>query len=344
MADIELSQDELDALLGGGTSELKNLGNFNSFISGKLFDNRKNNLSTMAGERGASLLTGLTKVLKLEEFKDQLSENVVEFNANLVLDGKSYKHLYIMDPSSLLNLSQFLMNDDTLEMGEDLMQTVGELLATFTSDFSSSFAESFSKQFSFNGLSHQEVFKDSLDLENSILAQSYEITLEGDSSKKISFFEVFQEEILDLFEKNKKTPPSNNSTSSNNNQNQERPSKTGGSVVSEKNQMPNVQGVHLPNLSNDDITYDQGNIGLLMDVPMEVTVELGRAKRLIKDILSMGEGTIISLDKLAGEPIDILVNHKLIARGEVVVIDENFGVRVTEILSSKDKIFDGHLN
>lgn len=84
--------------------------------------------------------------------------------------------------------------------------------------------------------------------------------------------------------------------------------------------------------------YEQGNIGLLMDVPMEVTVELGRAKRLIKDILSMGEGTIISLDKLAGEPIDILVNHKLIAKGEVVVIDENFGVRVTEILSDNGKL------
>lgn len=340
MADIELSQDELDALLGGGTSELKNLGTFNSFISGKLFDSRKGNLSTMAGDREASLLTGLTKVLKLNEFKDQLAENVVEFNADLTLDGKTYKHIYVMDPSSVLHLAQFLMNDESLEMSEDLVQTVEELLATFTTDFSNTFAQSFSKQFRFEGLTHQEVFKDSLELGNSILAQSYEITLEGDSSKKVNFFEIFQEEILDLFEK----PKTANSSTKSNNLSQERPSNVGGSVMSERNQMPNVQGVHLPNLSNDEVTYDQGNIGLLMDVPMEVTVELGRAKRLIKDILSMGEGTIISLDKLAGEPIDILVNHKLIARGEVVVIDENFGVRVTEILSSKDKLFDGQLN
>ncbi|MFO7849211.1 MAG: flagellar motor switch protein FliN, partial [Spirochaetia bacterium] len=74
------------------------------------------------------------------------------------------------------------------------------------------------------------------------------------------------------------------------------------------------------------------------DVYMEMTVELGRTKWLIKDILGMGEGTIVELDKLAGEPVDILVNHKLIAKGEVVVIDENFGVRVTEIVSPMDRV------
>lgn len=78
-----------------------------------------------------------------------------------------------------------------------------------------------------------------------------------------------------------------------------------------------------------------------MDVSMELTVELGRTKWQIKDILGMGEGTIIELDKLAGEPVDILVNHNLIAKGEVVVIDENFGVRVTEIVSSMDRLQKG---
>jgi len=80
------------------------------------------------------------------------------------------------------------------------------------------------------------------------------------------------------------------------------------------------------------------NINLLMDVNMELTVELGRTKKPIKEILGMGEGTVIELDKLAGEPVDILVNGRLIARGEVVVIDESFGVRVTEILDPKDRI------
>jgi flagellar motor switch protein FliN/FliY len=103
---------------------------------------------------------------------------------------------------------------------------------------------------------------------------------------------------------------------------------------------PNMQSVQYPNLSNTMTPREQGNIGLLMDVTMEMTVELGRTRKQIKEILSMGEGTIIELDKLAGEPVDILVNHKLIAKGEVVVIDENFGVRVTEIVSPAERMPD----
>lgn len=74
------------------------------------------------------------------------------------------------------------------------------------------------------------------------------------------------------------------------------------------------------------------NIDLIMDVPLEVTVELGRTSKSIKEILDFSPGTIIELDKLAGEPIDVLVNGKFVAKGEVVVIEENFGIRVTEII------------
>ena len=102
----------------------------------------------------------------------------------------------------------------------------------------------------------------------------------------------------------------------------------------------NVQAVQFPNLMPHPTPQEAGNISLIMDVFMEMTVELGRTRKLIKEILSMGEGTIIELDKLAGEPVDILVNHKLIAKGEVVVIDENFGVRVTEIVSPLERMND----
>ena len=103
---------------------------------------------------------------------------------------------------------------------------------------------------------------------------------------------------------------------------------------------PNVQSIQFSPLVNGVTEAEQGNIGLIMDVYMEMTVELGRTRKMIKEILSMGEGHIIELDKLAGEPVDILVNHKPIAKGEVVVIDENFGVRVTEILSPAERITD----
>jgi flagellar motor switch protein FliN/FliY len=106
--------------------------------------------------------------------------------------------------------------------------------------------------------------------------------------------------------------------------------------------VPNVQALQYPILQGNATGSEQGNIGLIMDVYMEMTVELGRTKKQIKDILGMGEGTIIELDKLAGEPVDILVNHKPIAKGEVVVIDENFGVRVTEILPSLERVTELH--
>ena len=79
-------------------------------------------------------------------------------------------------------------------------------------------------------------------------------------------------------------------------------------------------------------TYSSENIDIIMDVPLEVTVELGRTHKSIKDILEFTPGTIIELNKIAGEPIDVLVNGKYVAKGEVVVIEESFGIRITEIV------------
>ncbi len=114
----------------------------------------------------------------------------------------------------------------------------------------------------------------------------------------------------------------------------------GAAMGGQKQNFVNIQNVQYPSLTPGHMGGEQGNISLLMDVNMEMTVELGRTKKPIREILSMGEGTIIELDKLAGEPVDILVNHKLIANGEVVVIDENFGVRVTKIVSNAAGIND----
>ncbi|SFD68457.1 flagellar motor switch protein FliN/FliY [Paenibacillus catalpae] len=101
----------------------------------------------------------------------------------------------------------------------------------------------------------------------------------------------------------------------------------------------NVQPVQFANFNQAPyVQTDETNLNLLLDIPLKVTVELGRTQKQIKDILELSQGSIIELDKLAGEPVDILVNNKLIAKGEVVVIDENFGVRVTDIVSQWDRI------
>ncbi|WNR47040.1 flagellar motor switch phosphatase FliY [Paenibacillus roseipurpureus] len=105
------------------------------------------------------------------------------------------------------------------------------------------------------------------------------------------------------------------------------------------NRNVNVQPVQFGNLQSGSFTQaDDTNLNLLLDIPLKVTVELGRTNKVIKDILELSQGSIIELDKLAGEPVDILVNNKLIAKGEVVVIDENFGVRVTDIVNQWERI------
>ena len=96
----------------------------------------------------------------------------------------------------------------------------------------------------------------------------------------------------------------------------------------------NIQPASFQAFSGDvNAMQSQENIELIKDVPLEVTVELGRTQKSINDILEFAPGTIIELDKIAGEPVDVLVNGKLVAKGEVVVIEENFGVRVTEIIN-----------
>ncbi|WP_404450079.1 flagellar motor switch phosphatase FliY [Sutcliffiella horikoshii] len=101
----------------------------------------------------------------------------------------------------------------------------------------------------------------------------------------------------------------------------------------------NVQPAVFTNFETTAVEESEpNNLNMLLDIPLQVTVELGRTKRSVKDILELSTGSIIELDKLAGEPVDILVNNKLIAQGEVVVIDESFGVRVTDIVSQTDRI------
>ena len=82
----------------------------------------------------------------------------------------------------------------------------------------------------------------------------------------------------------------------------------------------------------------QGNLDFVLDIPMMLTVELGRSQMLINELLKLGRGSVIELAKLAGEPLDILANQRLIARGEVVVVNEKYGIRITEIISPAERV------
>lgn len=100
----------------------------------------------------------------------------------------------------------------------------------------------------------------------------------------------------------------------------------------------NVQTAQFVPFDAQEVYQQKENMGIIMDVPLDISVELGRTHKKISEILEFSPGTVLELDKLAGEPIDIIVNGKFVAKGDVVVIDENFGIRITEIISADKRI------
>ncbi|MBN2233012.1 MAG: flagellar motor switch protein FliN [Deltaproteobacteria bacterium] len=94
----------------------------------------------------------------------------------------------------------------------------------------------------------------------------------------------------------------------------------------------------LPSLDAEQRRHLPGNIGFILDIPLQLSVELGRTRMIINDLLQLGQGSVVELEKLAGEPLDVLVNNKLVARGEVVVVNEKFGIRLTDIISPIERI------
>ena len=99
-----------------------------------------------------------------------------------------------------------------------------------------------------------------------------------------------------------------------------------------------VQPVIFQPLEEEPVQKESRNIDLILDVPLQISVELGKTRKKIQEILELSPGSIVELDKMAGEPVDILVNGKIIAKGEVVVIDDTFGVRITDILTPSNRI------
>lgn len=98
-------------------------------------------------------------------------------------------------------------------------------------------------------------------------------------------------------------------------------------------------GAKFPTLEkNEQRKTTKRDLDFLLDIPLEISVELGRAHMLINDLLQLGQGSVVELNKLAGEPLEILVNQKLVARGEAVVVNDKFGVRITDIISTIERV------
>ncbi len=98
------------------------------------------------------------------------------------------------------------------------------------------------------------------------------------------------------------------------------------------------QAATFPRVQNADVSGASKNIDFILDIPMSVAVYVGSTKMAIRDLLQLAQGSVIELDKLAGEPMEVMVNNKLVARGEVVVVNEKFGIRLTDVISAAERV------
>lgn len=338
------------AKAGGGT-DVREVVN----LLGGLTDSLSSNLSTMLG-KNVQIDAPRGGVVSREEVGATLGDQVVALRFDLT-GNVAGEHAYLFGSDLGAVVAGLMMGQEDVELSDAALSALEEAGNTMAGSMVTELSERVGDSVTTSQGQTQLVSKNELDfVEDSYLRVSYPVTIEGESPSEI--VEVFSLPLATQVnamlasgarsaspgagaQQRRTNPqpsaPASSAAASLGGMFGEQPPAGGGQF----SQPANVQSVQFPTLaSGSGGPSDQGNISLLMDVYMEMTVELGRTRKLIRDILGMGEGTIIELDKLAGEPVDILVNHKLIAKGEVVVIDENFGVRVTEIVSPIDRVSD----
>ncbi|MBN1410620.1 MAG: flagellar motor switch phosphatase FliY [Spirochaetales bacterium] len=370
MSDGSLTQDEIDALLQGTDTIEMDGGDasmFGGISDGGLGDTEKNafrsilasavdsqssNISMLAGQN-IKIEKPAVYVKSKEQILKDLSDEVVSVKLNFS-DGVSGEHMSLLNVNLAKQVASLMLGQEGIDLNDMALSAIGEAMSNIISPALTTIGNKIGSVVKTAVPEYKRKKRNSVVFPrgDSFVTAEYPVIMGNQNYKLIDVYSI---DLVNSIVS--QTGVSSNSGGLGNMSGNQENSGSGfqpgnfgqqSSPINMGNQpsnsgnfgTPNVQPVQFANLQNANVPMEQGNIGLLMDVNMEMTVELGRTKRLIKDILGIGEGTIIELDKLAGEPVDILVNHKLIAKGEVVVIDENFGVRVTEIVSPLERMGD----
>jgi flagellar motor switch protein FliN/FliY len=371
MSDGSLSQDEIDALLQG-TDTIEMDSGAGGASEGDLTDAEREAFQKLLTDlvesqsSNLSMLTGKTvridsptvESVSGQQLSSELPDQVVEVKIDFT-EGLAGDHLYLLSLDTATRVASLMLGQEGIELDEMALSTIGEAVSNITGPAATEIGNRINRSIQTDNPVSRLAPTGEIGLPqaDSFVKIEYPLTVEGDMpSNLIEIYPlaVVKEVASQLAGTSaeaasplgagqmdgggggftqQQAPPSMQVS-------QTFGQPLGDAGAAQQAPPPNVQPVQFANLQPSNIPSEQGNIGLLMDVFMEMTVELGRTKKLIKEILTIGEGTIIELDKLAGEPVDILVNHKLIAKGEVVVIDENFGVRVTEIVSPMERMGD----
>ena len=124
----------------------------------------------------------------------------------------------------------------------------------------------------------------------------------------------------------------------NNNQDQEAMADDWGAAMAEQAQADAGQAVDLDELKDDSVALDNPSLDVILDIPVKLSMEVGRADIPIRNLLQLNQGSVVELDRVAGEPLDVMVNGTLIAHGEVVVVNDRYGIRLTDVISPQERI------
>ncbi|MDR0909485.1 MAG: flagellar motor switch protein FliN [Spirochaetaceae bacterium] len=354
MSDGSLSQEEIDALLngadasalGGAPAGAAAGGNSDAALQGFLGEAAGSVSSGLSGMLGGTVTLGAPQVSTTNQdgLVGQLPEQVVAVKADFSA-GVPGEHLFILDEDTAKAIAALMNKEENIELDDMAMSVLGEVMNQMTSSIITAFSnKTGNNQVAAVPPQATHVPKAVVALPAGNFTQA-EYSIDLGDGKQHAIREIYATPVSQAIA----TALSPQAAPAAGGAGGAKPAGNAGFAPAQGGMGSggygfggpvNVQSVQYPNLTAGMSSQEAGNIGLILDVPMEVTVELGRTKKQIKEILSFGEGTIIELDKLAGEAVDILVNHKPIAKGEVVVIDENFGVRITDIVSPIERVQD----
>ncbi|WP_295156159.1 flagellar motor switch protein FliN [uncultured Brachyspira sp.] len=344
MSDGALSQDEIEALLKGaddafgGDAAPKAANNGGGNVDKQLFneaakmiaENQAFSLSSIS-TKTVSITNITTTVGDVNNLHQMLSGKMVEAKVGYTgsINGNVY---YYMGENEALAIASLMMGQKEAALNDMVTQVLKEAFSQMVGVSDSALSSRFGGNFT-NEPIETSILEDafSINIQGPLAIVSGSISIEGEVDGAPYVFALELPLLQSLLS-------SASNTSAGNTQAGNSMSGLVDNQAFDSSPQLGVQHAEFNSLMPASDVQGTGNIGLLMDVTMNMTVELGRATMTIRDILGLGEGSIIELQKLAGEPVDLLVNGKLIAKGEVVVIDENFGVRVTDIINPMDRL------
>lgn len=361
-----LSQEEIDSLLKGaeGTVEPEKISEIEKDLLGEIGNISMGSASTALYQlinKQVNITTPKVRLTTLRGIKEGFKY------PNIILDvkyvsGITGRNILIMQTKDAAVIANLMMGGDGQVTSSDLSEieisAIQEAMNQMIGSAATSMATMFAREVNISPPKSKiwkdmdETITDNIPEDEQIVEVCFDLTIEGllqsnmmqilpiDTAKKIVSIMMGEEETIEenIVKTVDENPSSNTYTNEvpididTFNKNEE-------AITETYNENPiEVHGASFEKLSQGLVSEPHRNIDLILDVPLDISVVLGRTKKSIKDILNLSTGSLIELEKLAEEPVEILVNGKKIAFGEVVVVDENFGVRITSIVSGAERI------